>query len=205
MQARYRLERERWAEAAELPVPQGALPYVEAVTRFARALGAARSGDPEAAGREVQAMAELRQELDRTGEDYWATVVEAQRLAAAAWIPRARGEDDEALRLAREGAELEGTVEKHPVTPGPLLPAMELLGDLLMELERPAEALEAYRATLRQERNRARTLFGAARAAEAAGDREAADGYYGQLLELLEHADPDRPDLLAARAWRERG
>jgi tetratricopeptide (TPR) repeat protein len=205
MQARYALERSAWSEAAELAVPGEALPYVTAVTHFARALGSARSGDAEAGRREVDALTRLRDDLRAGGEDYWATVVEAQRLAAAAWVAHAEGDDDQALDLARQGAELEGTVQKHPVTPGPLLPARELLGDLLMELDRPAEAQQAYEATLGQERNRARALYGGARAAEAAGDLEAANRHYGALLALLEHADPDRPDLIAARAWSERG
>lgn len=205
MQARYALERDAWDEAARLPVPEEALPYVEAVTRFARGLGAARSGDAASARSEVEALAQLRGELEESGEDYWARVVEAQRLASAAWVARAEGDDDEALSLARAAADLEATVEKHPVTPGPLLPAMELLGDLLLELERPSAALEAYEATLEKERNRARALYGAARAAEEAGNAEAADRHYGTLLELLEDADADRPDLLAAREWRERG
>ncbi len=205
MQARYALERDAWDEAARLPVPEEALPYVEAVTRFARGLGAARSGDAASARSEVEALERLQGELEESGEDYWARVVEAQRLASAAWVARAEGDDDEALSLARAAAELEATVEKHPVTPGPLLPAMELLGDLLLELERPSAALEAYEATLEKERNRARALYGAARAAEEAGNAEAADRHYGTLLELLEDADADRPDLLAAREWRERG
>ncbi|MEX2527270.1 MAG: hypothetical protein WEA09_06485 [Gemmatimonadota bacterium] len=203
MQARYPLEKSLWSQAAELEAPGEGEPYVEAVTRFARGLGAARSGDVAAAQAELEAMAGLRDQLREVGDDYWATVVEAQRLAAEAWAVYAAGDSEGALRLAREGAELEATVEKHPVTPGPLLPARELLGDLLMELDRPVEALEAYEATLAQERNRARALHGAARAAEAAGNREAAGRHYGALLELLEGADEDRPDLLAARAWAE--
>jgi hypothetical protein len=204
MQARYALERNRWSEAADLPVPEGAPTYVEGVTRFARALGAARSGDAARAQVDLEALAELRDRTRAEGDDYWATVLEAQELAAGAWAARARGEDDAALRMAREGARLESTVEKHPVTPGPLLPAMELLGDLLMELDRPGEALEAYEAVLVQERNRARALYGAARAAEATGNDEAAGQHYTALLELLRNADPGRADLLAAQAWQAR-
>jgi tetratricopeptide (TPR) repeat protein len=200
MRARFALERNRWDEAAELQLPEGeAVAYVEAVTRFARALGSARSGRVDGARTELEAMAGLRVRLESQGEDYWATVVEAQRLAAEAWTVHAEGDPAGALRLARAGADLEATVEKHPVTPGPLLPARELLGDLLMELDRPADALREYEATLTQERNRARAIFGAARAAEAAGEREAANRHYRALLELLEDADEDRPDLQAAR------
>lgn len=203
MRARYSLEKSQWSQAAQLESPGEAAPYVEAVTRFARGLGAARLGDADAARAEIEAMAGLRDELREMGDDYWATVVEAQRLAAEAWAVHAVGDSEEALRLAREGAELEASVEKHPVTPGPLLPARELLGDMLLELDRPAEALEAYEATLQQERSRARALYGAARAADAAGNQEAADRHYGALLELLQGADEGRPDLIAARAWAE--
>jgi tetratricopeptide (TPR) repeat protein len=202
MRARYALERNDWPGAAALELPEGeALAYVEAVTRFARALGSARSGQIEEARAELSAMASLGDMLDSEGEDYWATVVEAQRLAAEAWVTFASGDAAGALRLARQGADLEGTVEKHPVTPGPLLPARELLGDLLMKLDRPAEALGEYETTLTQERNRARATFGAARAAEAAGDEAGAARHYRALLELLENADEDRPDLQAARRW----
>jgi tetratricopeptide (TPR) repeat protein len=201
MRARFPLERNRWDEAAELELPQGeVLAYVEAVTRFARILGGARSGRVAGVRTELEAMTRLRDRLEAEGEDYWATVVEAQRLAAEAWVVHAEGDPAEALRLARAGADLEATVEKHPVTPGPLLPARELLGDLLMELDRPAEALREYEAVLESERNRARATFGAARAAEAAGNREAATRHYRALLELLETADEDRPDLQAARS-----
>lgn len=201
MQARYALERSRWDEAAAVPLPTGALPWVEAVSRFARALGAARSGQPDRARAELRALGDLHDRLERDGETYWATVVEAERLAAGAWLELAEGRHGDALRLAREAAELEGTVEKHPVTPGPLLPARELLGDLLMELGRPDEALEAYEATLAREPNRARAMFGAARAAEMAGDETRARQHFRELLELMKSADPDRPEPSAARRF----
>jgi tetratricopeptide (TPR) repeat protein len=201
MPARYALERSRWDEAAELPLPTGALPYVEAITRFARAIGAARSGEPDRAADDVAALDHLAHQLRDAGDAYWATIVGAQRLAAAAWVAHARGEGAEALRLARAGADLEETVEKHPVTPGPLLPARELEGDLLLELDDPAAALQAYRKTLEREPNRARTLFGAARAAERAGDHAAARKYYAELVELMDRADPDRREAQAARAF----
>jgi tetratricopeptide (TPR) repeat protein len=205
MQARYALERGRWEEAATTPLPVGAAPFVEAVSRFARALGAARSGRANEAGPEVDALSELELQTRRSGDAYWATVIEAQRLAASAWVALAAGDESTAIDLARRAADLEGTVEKHPVTPGPLLPARELLGDLLLEVGRPAEALAAYEGTLEVERNRARALYGAARAAEAAGDTRAVSEHYTGLLELLAGADRERPDLQAALAWESRG
>jgi tetratricopeptide (TPR) repeat protein len=201
MPARYALERGRWDEAAQLAVPAGVPPQVEAITRFARAVGAARAGRTDAARAEIAALATLRDALAGRRDEYWATIVGAQALAAEAWLARAGRDDARAVRLAREAAELEETVEKHPVTPGPLLPARELEGDLLLELNRPAEALRSYEQTLRREPNRARTLFGAARAAERAGDRAAARRYYEELLALMRDADPERPEPAAARAF----
>jgi tetratricopeptide (TPR) repeat protein len=201
MQARYPLERSAWAEAAALPVPAGSAPFVEAIARFARAVGSARSGKTAQAKVEVSALTALRDSLAARKDSYWATIVEAQRLAASAWIARAEGNTDEALRLARQGAELEESVEKHPVTPGPLLPARELQGDLLLELGRAGEALAAYDATLAREPNRARALFGAARAAQQAGNRAVARARYEALLKLMERADASRPEVKAAREF----
>ena len=201
MPARYVLERARWEEAAGLRIPTGAWPQVEAVTRFARAVGAARSGNAAAAGEEVARLGVLLDSLAARRDAYWGTIVRAQRLAAEAWHARAAGDDARALTLAREAAELEETVEKHPITPGPLLPARELEADLLMELGRHAEAQRAYERTLTREPNRARTLAGAARAARQAGDAAAARRHYEALLRLMERADPARAEAAEARAF----
>jgi len=201
MPARYALERQRWTEAAQLTVPTGALPHIEAITHFARAVGAARSGDAEAAEREIAALTSLRDALAAQNDTYWRTIVEAQRLAASAWTAHARKDDSAALRLAREAADLEETVEKHPVTPGPLLPARELEADLLLELGKHAEALQSYEKTLQREPRRARALFGAARAAELGGDAAKARARYTELLELMDRADAERPEPRAARAF----
>jgi tetratricopeptide (TPR) repeat protein len=201
MQARVALEPGRWDEAATLRLPPGAPPQVEAITRFARAVGAARSGQPAAARPEVAALSALADSLRAHREEYWATIVSAQRLAAEAWLARAEGDDARALQLAREAAELEETVEKHPVTPGPLLPARELEGDLLVELGRPADALRSYEKTLEREPNRARAIYGAARAAERAGNRDAARRHYQHLLDLMRAADAGRQEVQAARAF----
>ena len=201
MPARYAVERSAWAEAAALTPPEGAVPYVEALVRFARAVGAARSGRPDDAQADVDALAGLRAELGRSTDPYWGTVVEAQRLAAAAWVARARGDDAAAVRLAREGADLEETIEKNPVTPGPILPARELEGDLLLELGRPADALASYLKTLQREPRRARTLYGAARAAELAGESATAAEKYRELLELMDRADATRSEIGAARRF----
>jgi tetratricopeptide (TPR) repeat protein len=199
--ARYALERARWSEAAQLaPRPSPDFRETEAIRHFARGLGAARSGDAAAARREAGALAEIRDHLEPR-DRYWAQAVEAQRLAVAAWAAQAEGDTAAALRLAERAAELEDAQEKHPVTPGPLLPARELLGDLLLALDRPAEAQRAYEKGLEREPNRARSLFGAARAAEMAGDREKARERYEALQRLMEEADGERPELHAARAF----
>ena len=201
MPARYALERSAWKEAAAVPVPSKAAPFVEAVSRFARAVGAARAGNSAEANQEIVALGALRDSLKARNDSYWATIVEAQRLAASAWAARADGRNDEALRLARQGAELEETVEKHPVTPGPLLPARELEGDLFMELGRPADALRSYEMTLLREPRRARALFGAARAAEKAGNRAVARTHYEQLTQLMARADTSRSEVRMAREF----
>jgi tetratricopeptide (TPR) repeat protein len=204
MPARFALERDDWGAAAALRLPVGAAAYVEALTRFARGIGAARGGGAGAADAVRQEAAELgrlKARLDAEGDAYWAGVVEAQRLATESWAARAGGDEAEALRLARAAAELEETFEKHAVTPGPLLPARELLGDLLFELDRPADALEAYRRTLEREPRRARALRGAALAAERAGRAELARTYYTELLELMATADAERPEPALARRY----
>jgi tetratricopeptide (TPR) repeat protein len=201
MPARLALERSAWSEAASLRLPTDALPNVEAITRFARAVGAARNGAPDAAADDVTALGNLADALERRGESEWAIRVRAQQLAAEAWLARARKDDVEALRLAGAAADLEDSVEKNPVMPGPLLPARELKADLLAELGRPADALLEYERTLQREPRRGRALFGAARAAEATGDGERAAAHYRQLLEVMRDADVTRPEPAAARRF----
>ncbi|HEV2148683.1 MAG TPA: tetratricopeptide repeat protein, partial [Longimicrobiaceae bacterium] len=145
------------------------------------------------------ALAVLRDTLQARGDAYWTQVVDAQRQAVLAWIAHREGRTEEALRLASAAAEVEERAEKHPVTPGPILPARELEGDLLLELGRPADALRAYEATLAREPNRARALFGAARAAELSGDRAAARKRYQELTRVMRGTD--RPELRTARAF----
>jgi tetratricopeptide (TPR) repeat protein len=201
MPARFALEREDWTAASQLKLPVGALPYVEAVTRFARALGSARSGKTDAAATEVAELARLKSQLDAARDAYWATIVESQRLAAQAWLQFAQGSKDEAVKTAAAAAQLEETVEKHPVTPGPLLPARELEGDMLMEVARPADALQAYEKTLAREPRRARALFGAARAAELSGNSTTAKARYQELKDLMSAADAGRRERLAATRY----
>ena len=200
--ARYALERGRWDEALRLVVrPAPEWRAAEAITHFARALGAARGGDTALARAEVAALGEIEQALGAAGgqQAYWAGQVKIQRLAAGAWLARAAGDATEAVRHATAAADIEDVTQKHPVTPGAVLPARELLGDLLLELNRPADAARAYEASLRQAPGRARSLFGLARAAERAGDNATARERYQEFLTLMHAADGDRPEILVAR------
>jgi hypothetical protein len=190
MPARYALEREAWSEAAALKLPVGAAANVRAITHFARAIGAARSGNGSQARIEVDSLASLKAQLDKANDGYWATIVEAQRLAASAWVALANRDTVGALRLSRSAGDLEETVEKHPVTPGPILPARELEGDLRLQLGRSAEALAAYEKTLVREPRRLRALAGAVRAAHKAGNHDAAHKHDTVLKELTAKADP---------------
>jgi hypothetical protein len=165
--ARYALERRDWKAAYALrPVPS-AFPFTEALTYFAHALGAAHEGDVAAARADVDSLSAIHQRLVSGGETYWAEQVAIAALGARAWMEHAEHRPDDALAHMREAVVREDATEKSAVSPGPLAPARELMGDLLMELGRPAEALAEYRLTLRKEPNRYRSLHGATLAARA--------------------------------------
>ena len=204
--ARLALERQLWATAAELeprqPVeyPWDTAASSEAITYFARALGAARSGHVEQARSDVETLSALHDRI-AAASPYWAAQVEIQRLSALAWLQLAEGESDVALATMRNAADLEAGTEKHPVTPGEVLPARELLADMLLELDRPAEARAAYEAALERSPNRFNSLYGAGRAAELAGDAAGATKHYRTLLEVAAHADTKRPALLHAKRF----
>ncbi|HEX5387387.1 MAG TPA: hypothetical protein VFW66_11835 [Gemmatimonadales bacterium] len=182
--ARYALERRDWAAAARLAPRATSFQWTEAMTYFARALGASHTGDVVTARASIDSLAAIEQRLRKEGEGYWAEQVAIQRLGARAWFERANGRDNVALAAMREAATREDATEKSAVTPGPLAPARELLADMLLELRRPAEALAEYRATLRREPNRYHALDGARRAAAAAGDRASEADYTRRLRAL---------------------
>jgi tetratricopeptide (TPR) repeat protein len=200
MPARYALERDDWKGAAALAATSTSMGADAAVTHFAKGLGAARSGDIALAKEQTAALEKIAAALTARNDPYWPVVIDAQRIAVTAWIAHGEGRHDEALRLAREAADKEELVEKHPVTPGPLIPARELLGDILMVHNRPADALAAYEATLKREPNRTRTILGAARAAKAAGKTDAAKAHYRSLLQVMDPASP-RPELREAQTF----
>ena len=204
--ARFALERGQWAEAAALTPRPGDLawskfPQAESIVWFARGLGAARNGDPARARQDLARIEALRDGMTAARSLYWAHQSEVQRLAVAAWIARAEKRDDEALALMRASAEAEDETEKHPVTPGPIKPARELLAEMLIEVGRPASALQEVEASHRVEPNRFQGLYVAARAAELAGESTKARVYYVRLVDLGKDADPSRPELEQARRF----
>ena len=199
--ARYAVEREQWREAAALPDPTASkYPYIEAMTLFARAVGAARSGDPGAAEKDVARLAAIADALKAAHNDYWATEVEAQRRAASAWIAFAGDKRDEALGLMQSAADIEDASEKSGISPGRIVPARELLGDMLFESGRFDEALAAYEATLVNDPKRFRSFYGAAQAAAAASNRDKARYYFARMVEMAD-AGSDRSALAKARAY----
>jgi hypothetical protein len=198
--ARCALERGRWAEAARLAVrPAPEWPAAEAITHFARAIGAARESDTALARHEIAVLAQIESTLTAEPQAYWAGQVAIQRLAATAWLELATGDTASAVLHAGQAADREDGTQKHPVTPGPVLPARELEGDLLLLAGRPAAAGRAYAATLALSPNRARSLFGLASAAELAGDMATALARYREFLSLMAKADGARPELAIAR------
>jgi tetratricopeptide (TPR) repeat protein len=202
--ARLALERQRWTEAAGLTVQPpdfvwNRFPQGEAITQFARAVGAARSGDPAAARRSVERLQALHATLVEAKSAYWAGQVEIQRLAASGWLAFKEGRAAEAVTLLRSAADREDASEKHPATPAPVLPAREQLADLLLEQGQPADALREYQAAATKEPGRLRGLVGAARAAVRAGQRDIARKHYTDLLALAAPADTALAELAEAR------
>ncbi len=203
--ARYALERRAWKEAASLAVrpaafPWDKYPYAEAITHFARAVGGARAGDLETGRAALAKLTAIQAALQGQKGFDWATQVEIQRRAAAGWLARAEKKDDEAVTFLRSAADLEDGTDKHPVTPGSILPAREQLADLLTELGQPAAALVEYEASLRSAPARFNSYEGAARAAEAAGEKQKAKSYHDRLLAMCGGSVPARSASAKAAA-----
>jgi tetratricopeptide (TPR) repeat protein len=201
MEARWALERGRWAEAAAIAPRPNKFPHTEAMIFFARAVGAARTGNASQARVEAEQLARLQEALLQAKNGYWAEQVDIQRRTAAAWALHAEGQVDEALAMMRAAAELEESTEKHNITPGPIALARELLGDMLLELRQPAQALREYEMALRTAPNRFKAIHGVAKAAELAGERETARRYYGQLVALAAQDEFARLALQDAHAF----
>jgi tetratricopeptide (TPR) repeat protein len=199
--ARYAIERGDWKAASELQVRPSPLPQVQAITCFARALGAARSGNPGAAKTDIARLAELRDKLRDAKDAYWSEQVDIQRQVATAWVLYAEGKHDDALNAMSAAAVAEDKTEKHPVTPGVPKPARELYGVMLLESGKPNEALAAFEATLKKEPNRLGATVGAAKAAEKAGDNAKAEEYYKKVVTIAGDADKSRIEVSDARAF----
>jgi hypothetical protein len=199
--ARYAIERGDWKAAAELQVRPSPLANVQAITCFARALGAARSGNPEAAKADIAKLAELRDKLHDAKDAYWSDQVDIQWQVATAWVLDAEGKHDEALKAMSAAADAEDKTEKHPVTPGVPKPARELYGAMLLERGDAKEALAAFEATLKKEPNRLGAYVGAAKAAESAGDKARARDYYEKIVAIADDADTSRTEVADARAY----
>lgn len=200
--ARYAMEHGLWDEAAMLEVRPSPTMYADAVTHFARAVGAARSGIPDAARTDIDRLTELADGLTQIGDAYWAEQVHIQHQVAAAWIAFAESARTEALETLRDAAAAEDATDKVAISPGPLAPARELLGEMLLEMDRPADALLEFEAVMQKEPNRFRATYLAARAALLAGDRSKARTYFAELIEISRTGDtPGRPELDEARTF----
>jgi tetratricopeptide (TPR) repeat protein len=175
--------------------------FAEAITHFARAMGAVHLRDFNTASQEIARLDTLKEGLAAKKDVYWSTQVEIQRQTASAWLAFFRGETGEALRQMRVAADLEGTTEKNSVTPGSIVPARELLAEMLVEAGQAPAALLEYEASLAVAPNRFNGLYGAAHAAELAGDASKAAQLYAKLLQITVSADIDRPELIKARTY----
>lgn len=204
---RVALERRNWSEAAALKIepadfPWKNFPWSEAIIHFARAMGALKESNPKHARVELDKLAEIQKQLagSRNGYD-WATQVGIQRQVVEAWLAKAEGKSVEALKLMRAAADLEDSADKHPVTPGAVLPARELLGDMYLEMNQPGKALIEYERSLQDSPNRLNGLYGAGRAAELAGNSPKSDQYYKKLVKICERGDNSRREVTYAREF----
>ena len=198
--ARYALERQDWQQAENLAVSETPFPYADAITWFARGLGAARSGHTVAANEAATVLRQIRERLSNANERYWARQVEIQATSVSAWSELAAGKNEEALRQMESAANMEDATEKSVVTPGPLAPARELLGEMLLKVNKPTKALEQFEATLKKEPRRFRSLYGAAHAAQLGDSRNVNARYFRELLSVCAHSDkPGRPEIEEAR------
>ncbi|MDH4089588.1 MAG: hypothetical protein OEV24_03940, partial [Cyclobacteriaceae bacterium] len=204
--SRIALENRNWTSAARLQFPSveidwNAFPWEKSILHFARAIGSVRSGDIQSSESELAILRSLHQELLDMGDEYKANQVQIQINATQAWIHFANDKSEYAVSLMKEAARMENNTSKHPVTPGEVLPAGELLGDLLLSMDRPAEALKEYEYDLQQHPNRFNGLYGAAIAAKEIGDKMKATHYFELLLSLTKNSNSDRQEIKEARAY----
>ena len=197
--ARYALERNDWADAAKLTIPNlphwSTFPFMEALIEYAHALGRAHSGDLDGAQKAIARMAELRNATKDPKFDYFKNHLDLQMQAASAWVACAEGKKEEAIEILRRSADAEDVLGKHPVSPGALVPVREQLGSLMLEMSRPKDAMQEFEAALKIYPGRYRALLGAAQAAELAGDRESAGRLYAKLAAQTANANGSREEL----------
>ncbi len=199
--ARYALERRSWAEAAVITsLHESKLKWPSGLTAFTKGYGLARLGDLAGSRRELAVLESIEHEMARPKDPFWSDYIEALRRGLQAWIAHSEHREPEALALMRSAADLEDATEKHPVTPGSILPLRELLGELLLEQHDGKHSLVEYETALRHAPHRLAALYGAARAAEEADDAAKAKSYYAQIVEQCTRADGDRAEIKQARA-----
>ena len=207
--ARMALENKNWAQAATVEVHESELqweefPWSKSIVHFARALGASRIGYISSAQKELEILHSLHQKLVEDEDKYSADQVMIEIKASQAWLQYAQGNNEEAIYLMQEAAIMEENTSKHPVTPGEVLPARELMGDMLLAMNKYSQALEAYELDLLRHPNRFNGIYGAAVAAKGLGDEEKATMYFEELLILTENSNSDRPEVEEARTFVER-
>jgi hypothetical protein len=199
--ARYCLERQAWAEAATLQSLPSPFPYADAITYLVRGLGAAHLKDEAAVHEAIQSLEQIRIKLAQAKDDYWANQTEIERQELVAMLSLVQGHATDAVAGMRRAADMEDKTESASVTPGPLKPAREILGELFLQLKRPSEALKEFQATLKKQPNRFWSVYGAAESAKRVGDRKQANIYFQKLLTIANSADrPGRVELAEARA-----
>ena len=195
--ARFAVELGNWKQASELKIAEDSVPWAQAITVAAIGIGSARSGNPDRASQMEQKLVFLRDSIEKQNNSYWSKQVEVQRIEVAAWIAQGKGNDRDAISLMRSAADLEESMDKHAVTPGSITPAREMLAELLMMAKQPRESMAEYQAVLKIAPNRFNALYGAANAAEAAGDASSAGRYFQTLLQIA--TGDERPELAKAR------
>lgn len=206
-QSRYALERGEWGDAATQALrthqafPWDKYPWHEAILYFSRGLGAARIGDTAGGEQAIKKLDSFLRLAKESGQDFWEIQVVIQRLTVSAWVAFSEGKKDQALKMMGQAANIEDSVDKHPVTPGAVLPARHLFGDMLALMKKFPAALEAYEASLKISPNRFNSLYGAGHAAEQAGQLDKAEAYYTKLVKLTEKGTSERPKIKKAKAF----
>jgi hypothetical protein len=199
--ARFILERKAWGEALDLQVGAKSWAYAIAITRFTRSMGASQAGQLDLAQEEIEELAKLKTSLKNSGQEYWEGQIEVLRLAAAAWLARSQGKWVQGPNLMREAADLEDASEKHIAMENRLYPMRELLADMLVEAQRPADALKEYEVSMAASPRRFNAFYGAARAAQKIGDKDKALEYFEKLLALAKSGDNERPAIREAKRY----